>query len=152
MDEINNGITVLKALKQVMDASKQRIVNKFKDMNVTGPQGILLGTLSYYGEMKISDLSEKVGLSNSTVSGIIDRLESQGLVKRIRSTEDRRVVYVSVTPEFELNAQKQFKKVEKMFETIISRATQEEINTILEGLSILKRLIESQNVNETDKE
>ena len=65
---------------------KHSMGQHFNPMNLTGPQGMMMGILSHDGEMKISDLSEKIGLSNSTVSGIIDRLEKQGLVERTRST------------------------------------------------------------------
>ena len=33
------------------------------------------------------------------ITGLIDRLEGMGLVARERSTEDRRVVYVAITPK-----------------------------------------------------
>lgn len=97
MEDINKSIKVIKLLKQVMDEIRQNIEHQFREMHLTGPQGMIMGILSNFGEMKISDLSEKIGLSNSTVSGIIDRLEKQHLVERIRSREDRRVVYVRVS-------------------------------------------------------
>ncbi|HHY74378.1 MAG TPA: MarR family transcriptional regulator [Bacillus bacterium] len=45
----------------------------------------------------VSSISEKVLLSNSTVSGIIDRLEKNGYVKRVRDQNDRRIVWVTET-------------------------------------------------------
>ena len=33
------------------------------------------------------------------ITGLIDRLEGMGLVARERSTEDRRVVFVAITPK-----------------------------------------------------
>lgn len=99
MEEVNKSIKVIKLLKQVMDEIRQNIEYQFREMQLTGPQGIIIGILANFGEMKISDLSEKIGLSNSTVSGIIDRLEKQNLVERIRSKNDRRVVYVRVSDE-----------------------------------------------------
>ena len=48
--------------------------------------------------MKITEFSNQLCLSNSTVSGIIDRLEKQEMVVRERSEEDKRVVYVSISP------------------------------------------------------
>lgn len=145
MEEISSSIKVLKVLKHIMNMMKQNMRHHFKKMDITGPQGMLIGILSHYGEMKISDLSEKLGLSNSTVSGIIDRLEKQGLVERIRSTEDRRVVYVSVTSEYKKIAQEHFNEIEKKFEAMLSKATSEELNTIFEGLNTLKEVIERQN-------
>jgi len=144
MEEINNGIKVIKVLKQVMDALRQNMKHQFKEMNLTGSQGMLVGTLVHYGDMKITDLSEKLGLSNSTVSGIVDRLEEQGLVERIRSKEDRRVVYVALTSEFKKRAKEHFQEMEKGLETIMNKATPQELKIILEGLVTLKKVMEKQ--------
>jgi DNA-binding MarR family transcriptional regulator len=126
---------------------KHSMGQRFNAMNLTGPQGMMMGILSHDGEMKISDLSEKIGLSNSTVSGIIDRLEKQGLVERTRSQEDRRVVYVKVSADFQKNCKEDFCKIEKTFETAINKATSEEIDTILKGLSLLEQLMDKQKDN-----
>lgn len=141
---MSKGIRAIRLIKQVMGSVKHNMGKQFEDMNITGPQGMLVGTLIHYGEMKISDLSEKLGLSNSTVSGIVDRLESQGLVERTRSTEDRRVVYVDVTPEFKKNTKEHFKEFEKKFESMMSKATAEELDTILTGIATLKEVIDRQ--------
>ena len=145
MDEKNKGVLVVKLLKQVMGSIKQNVEIHFKEMNLTAQQGILVGTLAHNGEMKISDLSDKLSLSNSTVSGIVDRLEKQGIVERIRSEEDRRVVNVNVTSEFKKTAKKHFEQFEKKLETVMNEATPEEVEKIFEGLKIFKKLLESQN-------
>lgn len=149
MEEIDRVISIIKLIKQVMDTMRQNMQHLFKGdrfgaMNITGPQGMLLGMLNHFGEMKVSDLSEKLGLSNSTVSGIIDRLEKQGLVERIRTNEDRRVVMVSVTPEYKRNIKEHFEEIKAGFELMMSSATDEELDTILEGLSTLKRIMDRQ--------
>ena len=145
MKEVNRGMNVVKMLKQIMDSIKQNIEQEFKELNLTGTQGMLMGTLAHGGEMKISDLSEHMGLSNSTVSGIVDRLEKQGFLERRRSKEDRRVVYVTVTSEFKKKAKNHFDRVEKKVNDIINEATQQEVDKIYEGLDILKELMERQN-------
>jgi DNA-binding MarR family transcriptional regulator len=128
---------------------KHRMGQHFNETNLTGPQGMMMGILSHDGEMKISDLSEKIGLSNSTVSGIIDRLEKQGLVERTRSLDDRRVVYVKVSSDFQKNCKTNFSKIEKTFEDAINKATDEEIQIILKGLDTLEKLMDKQGNNGT---
>lgn len=143
MEELNKSLRVIELLRQLMFTVKHNIHHHYKEMNMTGPQGMLMGTLAHHGEMKVSDLSEKLGLSNSTVSGIIDRLENQGLVIRTRSKEDRRVVYVNVTSEFKKNSQNHFIEIEKMFESMMGKATSEELDQILQGLDTLQRVFNS---------
>lgn len=142
MEEESKGIRVVKILKKVMGVIKHRMGNHFKEMNLTGPQGMAIGTLVHYGEMKVSDLSEKLGLSNSTVSGIIDRLENQGLVERIRSEEDRRVVYIKLTKKCLENCQKPFEEINRLFEETLDRATPEELDIIFKGLNTLETVME----------
>ena len=127
---------------------KQSMVQQFNAMNLTGPQGMMLGILSHDGEMKISALSEKMGLSKSTVSGIVDRLEKQGLLERTRSIDDRRVVYVNLSIEFQKNSKDNFCRIEKAFEDVMKKATTEEIDTILKGLDTLEQLMDKQKSNE----
>nr|WP_284703705.1 MarR family transcriptional regulator [Clostridium swellfunianum] len=132
-------------MKKVTNAIKQRMGNHFKEMNLTGPQGMLMGTLAHNGEMKVSELSDKLGLSNSTVSGILDRLENQGLVERVRSKEDRRVVYVKVTDEFIKHSQKHFDEINNIIEQMMNKATPEELDIIFKGMDTLQKVMDRQD-------
>ena len=47
--------------------------------------------------LSLKDLSAQLGLSHSTVSGIIDRLERQGMIERQAAENDRRFNRIVVT-------------------------------------------------------
>jgi|GEM_PF-979639 len=89
-------VTDLHAIHKFM---KKHIHSYFKEFDFTPPQGMMVGMLMHHGKMKISDLSKKMGLSNSTVSSLVDRMEKGGHVERVRSNEDRRVVYVQMSQD-----------------------------------------------------
>ncbi|MEN8905851.1 MAG: MarR family transcriptional regulator [Clostridiales bacterium] len=115
----------------------------FEESGITMPQGIVLSILFEHGEMKVSEISKKIRLSNSTVSGIIDRLERQNRVERIRSKDDKRVVNVKIAKEF-INEHEGIKKIaERSFEKLLNKGTKEEIDKILEGLEILNRILDN---------
>lgn len=137
---------MLRVMKQMDEMVKRNIEAQFRDMNVTGPQGMLMGTLAHHGEMKVSDLSKILGLPNSTVSGMIDKLESQGLVERVRSKKDRRVVHVSVTAKFKDKIQNHFKEVERIFEEMLGRGTPEEIEAIVRGFETIEKLMNENRI------
>lgn len=141
MDELNRSFEVLKLIKKVSESMKQEIHKQFGEMNLTAPQGMLIGTLAKNGPTKVTDLSEKMCLSNSTVSGIIDRLEKCGHVQRIRSQEDRRVVVIDLTPEFRSTIGGQFRIVDEMMAKVIAKASAEEMEDIIKGLAALDRVI-----------
>jgi DNA-binding MarR family transcriptional regulator len=66
---------------------------------LTGPQLWAIKVLAASAPIMVSELARRMYLHPSTVIGILDRLESRGLVKRTRSTEDRRVATVGTPPD-----------------------------------------------------
>jgi DNA-binding MarR family transcriptional regulator len=66
---------------------------------LTGSQLLVLKMLEPKGGVSLSELSERIRAKNSTVTGIIDRMERDGLVLRRRSDEDRRVVFIELLPK-----------------------------------------------------
>lgn len=65
---------------------------------LTEPQLICLAAIAGSEQITASVLSRRLHLSQSTVTGILDRLEKKGLVERTRDTRDRRKVNLKVTP------------------------------------------------------
>jgi DNA-binding MarR family transcriptional regulator len=141
VDNIDKKTEVPRLFFEVGKLLKQYMRKNFEDVGITPPQGMVIGTLFKAGEMKISELSQKVNLSNSTVSGIVDRLEKQQMVVRTRSEEDRRTVYVKVTPRVAEVYEEIHKKTEKRFEDLLSSGSTEDIAKIIEGLNALKRIL-----------
>jgi DNA-binding MarR family transcriptional regulator len=68
-----------------------------RSVELTGPQLTVLKMLEGVGDLSLSELSERIRAQNSTVTGIIDRMEQAGLVARVRSTADRRVIKIKLT-------------------------------------------------------
>ena len=58
-----------------------------------------LDILGTRGPMTAGQLADAVRLTTGAVTGVLDRLEVAGLVRRIRATQDRRKVIVEVTDE-----------------------------------------------------
>lgn len=143
MDDLNESARVAKLFQEVMILFKHSMSKVFEEMNpgMTAPQGMVMGILSKEKTMKITELSIKLGLSNSTVSGIVDRLEKQGIVERKRSEEDRRVVNVSISPNFTGIHHNFHKRLEENIGNVLNKGTQEELNKISVGLAALKKLL-----------
>jgi DNA-binding MarR family transcriptional regulator len=58
-----------------------------------------LDILGTRGPMTAGDLARAVRLTTGAVTGVLDRLEAAGLVRRVRDTQDRRRVIVELTDE-----------------------------------------------------
>jgi DNA-binding MarR family transcriptional regulator len=90
---------IVSALRRIVRAIDLRSRRLFEESGLTGPQLLVLREASRLSGAPISALARAVVLSQPTVSGIIDRLERRGMVRRARGTGDRRTVLVAVTPE-----------------------------------------------------
>jgi MarR family transcriptional regulator, organic hydroperoxide resistance regulator len=66
---------------------------------ITATQLNVLKLLQTVGDLSLSELSKQLAATNSTITGIIDRMVAAGHVAREQSTEDRRVWMIRLTPE-----------------------------------------------------
>jgi DNA-binding MarR family transcriptional regulator len=66
---------------------------------VTPTQLTVLKLLYEIGDLSLGRLSRQIRAHNSTVTGIVDRMEAAGLCERARSQEDRRVWIIRLTAE-----------------------------------------------------
>ena len=89
--------SILEAIVYLYTESRRVTKEVARSAELTGPQLTVLKVLEGLGDISLSELSERIRAQNSTVTGIIDRMEREGLVVRARSTEDRRVVHIRLT-------------------------------------------------------
>ena len=90
---------IVSALRRIVRAIELHSRRLIEECGLTGPQIVVLREAGRLGGASIGALARAVSLGQPTVSGILDRLEAQGLVRRKRSKQDRRAVFVSVTPK-----------------------------------------------------
>jgi len=88
---------ILEAIIYLYTESRRITKELARRANLTGPQLTVVKLLRAVGDLSLTGLSERIGAQNSTVTGIIDRMEREGLVTRARSKEDRRVVHIRLT-------------------------------------------------------
>jgi DNA-binding MarR family transcriptional regulator len=58
-----------------------------------------LDFLNIEGRVTAGRLAELTGLTTGAITGVVDRLEKAGLVRRERDEEDRRKVFIAIVPE-----------------------------------------------------
>lgn len=90
---------IMQSLRQIFRAIQDYSQEVSKKFGITGPQLWALKALFAAGALSLGDLSNKMYLHPSTVSGVVDRLEKKGYVVRDRGQKDRRVVTVALTPQ-----------------------------------------------------
>lgn len=113
-----------------------------KELGLTTPQIATIGQV-YFEPKTIGQISEHTQLSYSTVSGIIDRLERDGWLERIRDESDRRIVWIKKTSKIdELKEKLQFFQ-ESFYEKLLADLSSEELDTIIRSLELLTTYLEN---------
>lgn len=67
----------------------------------THPQIHCVTWLGFDGPLTMGELARRCGITEKTITGIVDRMERLSLFVRVRNDEDRRVVRVKLTKEGE---------------------------------------------------
>ncbi|MDV7104805.1 MarR family transcriptional regulator [Vibrio sp. TH_r3] len=88
---------VLVSLRQIIRAIDLHSKKLSKESGLTGPQLILMRSIRELGEVTIRQLSNHTNMSPATATTILDRLERNNLVERVRSTTDKRKVHANLT-------------------------------------------------------
>ncbi|MEF1173127.1 MarR family winged helix-turn-helix transcriptional regulator [Vibrio sinaloensis] len=88
---------VLVSIRQIIRAIDLHSKRLSKESGLTGPQLILMRSIKELGEVTIRELSNHTNMSQATATTILDRLERNELVKRMRSNQDKRKVHAYIT-------------------------------------------------------
>ena len=69
------------------------------DLDLTYPQYLVMRLLWQRGTLAVGEIGEVLGLDYGTLSPLLKRLQSAGLIERRRRSDDERSVEIALTPE-----------------------------------------------------
>jgi DNA-binding MarR family transcriptional regulator len=89
-------------LETVRELGKKRSLRDpislaLEEMRFTPAQVHCLLWLGSDGELTMGEIASRLGITEKTITGVVDRLENDGQVRRVRSEDDRRIVRVHLT-------------------------------------------------------
>lgn len=84
-------------IRPAMTGLYVRYFRNTEHSDLSGPQLSVLSRLEVNGAMRISALAEEEGVRLPTASNTVNQLEKRDLVRRVRSSGDRRGVCVELT-------------------------------------------------------
>lgn len=84
-------------LYRTLDAVMPRFRRIFKEFGLTEQQWRVLRVLWESDAVALRELARLTLIPAPSLVGVVDRLETMGLVLRRRSSRDRRIVYISAT-------------------------------------------------------
>ncbi|HSH76790.1 MAG TPA: MarR family transcriptional regulator [Longimicrobiales bacterium] len=87
------------ALARCYSTYSKALASTVQEHGLTLPQFGALEALYHLGPLALGELAEKLLVTGGNVTYVIDRLENQGLVRRFRREDDRRIVLARLTEE-----------------------------------------------------
>lgn len=134
--------------RSIIKNFRQYVQNQVCGFGYTVPQFQLLKELYLHPDITLKELSERLSLAKSTVSGIVDRLEAQGAVIRTRVEEDRRTVRIALAPET-LKLKESLQAIKNNYMAgMLSELEPEEVEQILESFRKIHGLVEEVKTEE----
>jgi DNA-binding MarR family transcriptional regulator len=108
------------------------------ELGITSQQGSILFMVASGKCLLAAELAREYGIDASAVTRLVDRLEKRGLLTRVRSSEDRRVVRLALTPEGLAIAAKMPALFNGVLENLLGGFTAEEVGFLK---SMLRRVL-----------
>ena len=119
-----------KELRYISGIIKQKGREILNSYTITPPQFVALQWLFEHGDMTIGDLSNKMYLAFSTTTDLVDRMEKNDLVMRVREEQDRRVVRIKLLKEGERVIEEVIEKRQDYLQNVLSDFDEKEVEQL----------------------
>ena len=111
--------------------------------------------LNLEGRMTAGRLAELTGLTTGAITGVVDRMEKAGLVRRERDAEDRRKVFIVPAAESMARLGRLYQPLQRAMQKqsgrysdaelrLLLRYASESYQSVLEAITQLKAMVEAQ--------
>lgn len=128
-------------IKQINQLNQIRLNQMFAQFDLTASQTFTMIYLFKTHEKKIEvkqkDIEREMDISNPTVTGILNRLESKGLIERIECKDDARAKNICVTKkalELDIILRAKFSENEKQLVDCLNEEEKFQLNYLLEKI------------------
>ena len=140
-----NTIDFTSSLPMLLNRSLDAIMPPYRDLfqefGVTEQQWRVLRVLWEQKHLTSAQISNLTLLPSPSLVGILDRLEKKDLVKRLRSTRDRREINIKITNlgrELQSKVMPKVKLIQDQTKENLSPTEWKQINNILKKLDRIK--------------
>ena len=132
---------IIDSIRIINHTSDTFVKSEISRGELTTPQLNVMMELVSEDGLSLKELSARLNLSHSTVSGIVDRLESRGFVVRKQDASDGRFTRIYTSGLVNDSVKNKVFQRYSPFIKAIQKATPEEKVMIFEGFSILSKLL-----------
>lgn len=126
-------------IRKIAGVIKQNGRKILKNYPISSTQFIALQWVIEEGDLTIGELSNKIGLAFSTTTDLVDRMEENKIVKRVRDSKDRRVVRIHVLDEGKSIIKEVIKKRQEYLGEVLTGFSAEQVALLNEYLLLLHK-------------
>ncbi len=112
----------------------------YRDTDLTVPQADVVFTLGNTDGLTFKEIGEKTLITKGTLTGVIDRLEAKGLVKRIACSDDRRCTRVTLTAKGNRIFEKEFPRQIDYLKRRFDRLKKSDRRAALQALKTIREI------------
>lgn len=123
-----------KDLRYISGIIKQKGREILSNYTITPPQFVALQWLFEDGDMTIGELSNKMFLACSTTTDLVDRMEKNHLVMRLKDTADRRVVQIHLLEEGKRIIDEVIKERQLYLKEVLKNSSDDEVALLKNSL------------------
>lgn len=98
-DDYDPEQSVAYLMRRILASAAAEVEHELEPSGLTNAQWVPLFKLSIGSASTVAELARGCQLDTGGMTRLLDRLEAKGLVRRVRSSEDRRVVNLELTDE-----------------------------------------------------
>jgi len=124
-------------------------VDVWMDLSLTVPQLKCMFFISNQGKTNFRKLAERMKVSPSNITGIIDRLVEQGLVSRMENPEDRRILNLQITSKGEALIAELRERRSIYLTQMLADLNTKQLDNIARGLELLAQAAEEYSAKST---
>jgi DNA-binding MarR family transcriptional regulator len=139
-NQVSDRPALISALA-AMETFQQKLMalhaTEFTTLDITMAQAKLLYVVAIAGELSMSEIAARLGVTVSTSSGSVERLVELGLLTRSEDPSDRRQVRVSVTPMGSTTLGHLCELNDRQFRTLLELVSDEDLQVIEHATRIL---------------
>jgi len=105
-----------------------------------GAQGRILYVLWEHDKLTITDIARLTSMANTTLTSMLDRMEAEGLVKRIHDKVNRRQIFITVSEKAK-DYQEKYEQISDKMNDIFYKGFSE--TEIIDFENQLRRILEN---------
>ena len=99
------------------------------------------------GPLPPSQIAKHMMVESSTVTGVVDRLEQKGLVRRTRNSPDRRVINIELTEGGTRLSENAPPPIQQKIIDGLGKLSEKQVNQIVKALQMLTNMLDVQDLD-----